>query len=331
MKKLLLGDELFDVDLQEVTMAVTSTALIHGRIRVLCFKSDSERLIPFEKIRDQVGAGTLRIQRQGMPLIPPALQASPALDDATGRAMRVIAEVREYSRRDPHVRLVQATEQPGRNYARNVGITASRARSFALTDADDIAGSGWVRAMGTALRDHDLVTGPLELDRLNPALLADSRGRRHEWKSPTFCDVFPAAHGNNIGMQRAAYDRIGGFDEDPRLLGSEDIEISMRAWMDGIVLFFATDAVVHYRYRTDPRVLWQQGRRYGRSRPMLVRKLREAGRPRPPRFAGWRSWAWLVVHIGDLRRPERRAAWVWVAGNRLGQLEGSIRYRALFV
>ena len=239
--------------------------------------------------------------------------------------------VHGYSQRDPRVRLVSASEQPGRNYARNVGIHASDARSFALTDADDIAGSGWVRAMGTALREHALVTGPLELGRLNSEFLADSRGGRHESVSPTFHNIFPAAHGNNFGMQREAWTRIGGFDEDPRLLGSEDIEISMRAWLDGIQLYFATDAVVHYRYRTEPRVLWQQSRRYGRSRPMLVRKLIEAGRPRPPRFGGWRSWAWLAVHAPDLARTERRAGWVWVAGNRLGQLEGSIRYRALFV
>lgn len=231
----------------------------------------------------------------------------------------------------PQFRLVSASELPGRNYARNIGIAASRGRSFALTDADDIVGPHWLAAMGDALRDHELVTGPLELDQLNPKALAASRGRRHEWKSPTFSGVFPAAHGNNFGMRRAAYERIGGFDEDPRLLGSEDIEISMRAWMDGIVLFFAPDAVVHYRYRTDPYVLWQQGHRYGKSRPMLVRKLVEARRPRPSRFAGWQSWVWLVVHIPDLRIAERRAAWVWVAGNRLGQLEGSIRYRCLFI
>jgi hypothetical protein len=33
----------------------------------------------------------------------------------------------------------------------------------------------------------------------------------------------------------------------------------------------------------------------------------------------------------DLRSREGRAAWTWVAGNRIGQLEGSIRYRALFL
>lgn len=241
------------------------------------------------------------------------------------------AVVEDYAARDPRVRLVRADGQPGRNYARNVGIAASRGRGIALTDADDIVGPRWVAAMGDALREHRLVTGPLELDELNPAELAGSRGRRHEWKSPTFWDVFPAAHGNNFGIQREWYERVGRFDEDPRLLGSEDLEISMRAYLAGITLYFATDAVVHYRYRTEPEVLWQQARRYGRSRPMVVRLAIQRGLRRPPRFAGWRSWVWLIVHLPDLVRPERRAAWVWVAGNRLGQLEGSVRYRTLFL
>jgi hypothetical protein len=105
----------------------------------------------------------------------------------------------------------------------------------------------------------------------------------------------------------------------------------MRAAIDGAELHFAPGALVHYRYRTEPRVLWAQGRRYGRSRPMVVRLIRERGLRRPPRFAGWRSWVWLVVHLPDALRPERRAGWVWVAGNRVGQLEGSIRYRTVFL
>ena len=239
--------------------------------------------------------------------------------------------VHEYQRRDPRFRVVAANERQGISYARNAGIEASRSRSFALVDADDLVGHGWVAAMGTALRDHPFVTGPLELARLNPPWLADSRGRRDETEVPTFSGLFPSAHGNNMGMQKELWKSIGGFDEDIRLLGAEDIEFSMRAWLEHIPCSFVPDAIAHYRYRTEPGVLWQQGRRYGRARPLVARMVREQKGIRPRRFGGWRSWAWLVVHVPDLLHPERRAGWVWVAANRLGQLEGSVRYRALFV
>lgn len=239
--------------------------------------------------------------------------------------------VHEYHRRDPRFRVIAANERQGISYARNAGIEASRGRSFALVDADDLVAHGWVAAMGTALRDHPFVTGPLELGRLNPPWLVDSRGRRDETEAPTFSGLFPTAHGNNMGMQKALWEKIGGFDEDIRLLGAEDIEFSMRAWIDRIPCSFVPGAIAHYRYRTEPGVLWQQGRRYGRARPLVARMMRERKGIRPRRFGGWRSWAWLVVHLPDLFHPERRTGWVWVAANRLGQLEGSIRYRALFV
>ena len=239
--------------------------------------------------------------------------------------------VHEYHRRDSRFRVVAANERQGISYARNAGIEASRGRSFALVDADDLVADGWVAAMGTALRVHPFVTGPLELARLNPLWLVDSRGRRDETESPTFSGLFPTAHGNNMGMQKALWEKIGHFDEDPRLLGAEDIEFSMRAWLEGIPCSFVPDAITHYRYRTESGVLWQQGRRYGQARPLVARMVHERKGIRPPRFGGWRSWGWLVVHLPDLVRPERRASWVWVAANRLGQLEGSIRYRSLFV
>ena len=239
--------------------------------------------------------------------------------------------VKSYQSRDARFRVVAADDRQGISYARNAGISASSGRSFALVDADDLVADGWVAAMGAALDAHPFVTGPLELELLNPSWLVDSRGRRDETEAPTFAGMFPTAHGNNMGMQRALWEHIGGFDEDVRLLGAEDIEFSMRAWFERIPCTFVPTAIAHYRYRTEPGVLWQQGRRYGRARPLVARRLIEAGRPRPPRFGGWRSWAWLAVHAPDLARADRRAGWVWVAGNRLGQLEGSIRYRALFV
>jgi glycosyltransferase involved in cell wall biosynthesis len=241
-----------------------------------------------------------------------------------------VAVVERVSAADPRVRLVRATERAGLNYARNVGIGAARGRSFALCDADDIVAPGWVAAMGDALAEHPLVTGVLELDLLNPRWLAESRGRGDERGLPTFHGIFPTVHGNNMGMQRAAWERLGRFDEDV-IIGSDDVELSMRAWNDGMPVTFVPDAVVHYRYRSEPSALWRQGRNYGRSRPLVVRRLREQGLPTPHRIAGWRSWLWLGAHVPDLRTHEGRAAWVWVAANRVGQVEGSVRYRSIFL
>ena len=240
------------------------------------------------------------------------------------------AMVTARGRIDGRVRLVAAAARAGLNYARNTGIDASRGTSFALCDADDIAAPGWVAAMGNALADHELVTGPLELDLLNPQWLADSRGRGDERGLPMFHGIFPTVHGNNMGMQRDAWDRIGRFDEDV-LIGSDDVELSMRAWLAGTPVEFVPAACVHYRYRPEPRALWRQGRNYGRSRPLVVRRLRERGLACPSRIAGWRSWLWLVVALPRLRSQHGRATWLWVAANRWGQLEGSIRYRALFI
>ena len=142
--------------------------------------------------------------------------------------------------------------------------------------------------------------------------------------------IFPTVHGNNMGMQRAAWVKLGRFDEDV-LIGSDDVELSMRAWLEGVPVSFVGGAVVHYRYRPEPRALWRQGRSYGRSRPLVVRRLRDRGLACPGRFAGWRSWVWLLLHIGSLASPNGRARWLWVAGNRVGHVEGSIRYRSLFL
>ena len=231
---------------------------------------------------------------------------------------------------DTTVAIVDASRRAGLNYARNAGIEASLGRSFVLCDADDVVAPGWVAAMGRALEHRSLVTGPLELDRLNPKWLADSRGRGDERGLPSFHGIFPTVHGNNMGMQRAVWSELGRFDEDV-LIGSDDVELSMRAWLAGVEATFVPDAVVHYRYRPEPSALWRQGRNYGRSRPLVMRRLRERGVECPSRLAGWRSWLWLIAHVPDLRSAAGRAAWVWVAGNRVGQLEGSIRYRTIFL
>lgn len=47
--------------------------------------------------------------------------------------------------------------------------------------------------------------------------------------------------------------------------------------------------------------------------------------------AGWRSWIWLVVTVLRLATPGGRAAWVWTADNRLGNMRRSVENRVVYL
>jgi glycosyltransferase involved in cell wall biosynthesis len=223
--------------------------------------------------------------------------------------------VAEYASRDPRVRLTVASGAKGAAAVRNAGIAQTDARAIAMCDADDIVGPGWVAAMGDALAAHAAVTGPLEVVEHNPAWLVRTRGAPPRTEPATFHDLFPLLPAGNFGMQRAAWDKIGGFD--PHVIANEDADLSLRVWERGISVHFAAEALVHYRYRTKARELFRQGFTYGTFRPLVARRARACGL-RVPRAAGWRSWLVLVAWLPRLTTSEGRASWMWVAGVRSG-------------
>ena len=207
--------------------------------------------------------------------------------------------------RDPRVRLERAVERTGIGYSRNVGIRASRADAIAMCDADDVVHPGWVAAIGEALQDVEFVTGPLDVHTLNADWLVRTRGLAIESGAGSFMGVFPFAHSCNVGFRRSLVDRIGYFDETLR--NGSDVELSYRAWRDGVPLHYLDAAVVSYRYRTTLRDLWLQARAYGRAKPELVRRFRADG-TQIETTRNWRGWLWLVRHAGLLVHREGRAA-----------------------
>ncbi|HUQ64314.1 MAG TPA: glycosyltransferase [Acidimicrobiales bacterium] len=226
------------------------------------------------------------------------------------------------------LRLVQS-DRAGASFARNLGVAETGADHIAFVDADDVVAAGWLPAMGDCLRSHEFVTGPLELDRLNPEWVARSRGRAMESQRPTFYGIFPYAHGCNFGVHRGHWEQMGGLDE--RMTATEDIEFSLRMWLAGIPAFFEPAAIVHYRYRTDPGSLWRQGLQYGRWRPLVARRLVDVGREPPSRVAGWKSWAHLFRQLPQAGSAEGRALLAWSAGNRIGHLIGSVEHRIVLL
>ncbi len=244
------------------------------------------------------------------------------VDNGSRDATRAIVD--RYATRDARVRRVDASDRSGVSHTRNVGLGAARAESVAMCDADDVVADGWVRAMGTALREHEFVTGPLDVDRLNPGWVADSRGRAIGAGPGDFHGVFPFAHSCNLGVRKAVAVACGGFDE--RLDTGEDIELSFRLWRADVALTYVPAALVHYRYRTSIGELWDQSRAHARVAPWLEHQVRDAGVALPA-DGEWRRWLWLGRHCGLLATRSGRAHWVSVAGGRVGRLEGRWRAR----
>lgn len=237
--------------------------------------------------------------------------------------------VGRYAATNARVRLVPATAAAGIGYARDTGIAAARSDQVAICDGDDVVFPGWVRVMGEALQVHDCVTGPMELDRLNPPWLAESRGRSGATGLPSFHGLFPVFRGGNFGLRRPTWEKVGGFDNSIR--GCEDVEYSLRLGLADIEIVNVGSAVVSYRYQQGSRDLFRQGWTYGRDRPLIARRTEGAGLGHAPRAPGLRSWAWLVIHLPGLRTREGRALWCWVAGSRLGHLWGSLIHRRILV
>lgn len=227
------------------------------------------------------------------------------------------------------LRVVSASAHADKSHALNVGVAATDADGFAFTDADDIVMPGWVAAAADALGKAAIVTGPLELDSLNPPWLAASRGRSMEEPGASFEGLFPMVRGTNYAMTRTAWEALG--DLPLATYPVDDIDLSLRAHRAGIAIEGWAPMRVRYRYRSEVSQLWRQGIAYGRGRCRIVRKLLDAGDPRPSRIAGWRSWVWLVVSLPRLATTGGRAAWVWTLANRLGQLRGSVEHRLLYL
>ncbi len=241
--------------------------------------------------------------------------------DGTAALVERVAQVSD------RVRLVRANDRNDKSYAVAAGVAAAHADHLVFCDADDIVAPGWLAAIADGLDRHDVVTGPNQLDALNPPCLAASRGRSGDEAIGTFFGIFPCLRGNNYGMRRSVWGAIGPLSEG--FYPVEDLEYSHRCWINGIAIVGLPDAVVYYRYRQEAGALWRQGHKYGEGRVRVARLLRDEGRQTPPRFAGWKSWVTLVLTVPITVTSAGRARWAWIAGNRLGQLVGSVRYRLI--
>jgi glycosyltransferase involved in cell wall biosynthesis len=126
--------------------------------------------------------------------------------------------------------------------ARNRGAAAARADVLAFTDADCAPAPGWLAAGLAALDDADLVQGRVapepgaSLGPFDRSLWIDAES-----------GLFETA---NLFVTRAAFERVGGFEEwldtGGTKLIAEDVWFGWRAVRAGSRMRFSPEALVHH-------------------------------------------------------------------------------------
>lgn len=237
--------------------------------------------------------------------------------------------IQEYSKRFPHIRVVDASARQGQPHALNVGIAAAAAEAIAICDADDVVAPGWVAAMGEALSEHDFVAGRMETRRLNPEWVYASIGQHPQMaglQASTYPPHLPHAGSGNLGIRRSVHDRVGGFNEDfPYLL---DTEYCFRVQLAGVKLQYWPQAVVHLRCRATLGGIYGQARNWSQYEVLLFSRYRKTNARE-----WWRWRAYVGIWLASIKQLPRlasfqtgRALIAWRLGRQVGILRGALRY-----
>jgi glycosyltransferase involved in cell wall biosynthesis len=234
--------------------------------------------------------------------------------------------VRGYRPSVPRLVIADASRLRARAHACNVGARAASGSALLFVDSDDALAPDYISAMAGALREHPLVCGRLEVDSLNPYWTRAMRPSPQFDGPGSFHDFLPQAFGASLGMRRALFESLGGFDESIRW--TEDRDLCWRAQLDaGASIVFVPDAVVHYRYRQTLRGIFTQARNWSREERLMRRRYEPRGMPPGSRHPIIRGLWGLMKHARRLPHPAGRAFWFKRLGHVIGGTEGRLRRR----
>ena len=243
------------------------------------------------------------------------------VDNGSTDATSAVAQ--SFADRLPHFSLLTPPEPGYQARGINHGIEHSKGEAVVFLDSDDLVGPDYLLHLGRALATRPFVGAKLDIDRLNPP---DVRARRRPLQTDridTFCGYLPAVVGAAMAARRGPLEHVGGWDD--RLPTQHDLDLSWRLSRAGYPATLVPEAVLHYRYRTGVRAIFEQEYGYGDGEVALYRKYRSAGlRRRGPRQLAAGSWQFALAVL-RLPRPGGAARLATVLGINLGRLRGSIR------
>jgi glycosyltransferase involved in cell wall biosynthesis len=170
-------------------------------------------------------------------------------------------------------RVLRPSAGGGPNTARNAGIDAAQADLVALVDDDTEAPPGWLRAIVEGAARHpeaDAFGGPIRARLEGPAPRACGR----EDAPITSLDLGPADRevelvwSANMALRRAAFARVGAFDERFSTGGDEEEWLRRLRAAGGRVVYLAGAGLDHRRAGDDARLRALMRGAYRRGRNM---------------------------------------------------------------
>jgi GT2 family glycosyltransferase len=174
---------------------------------------------------------------------------------------------------------VVSAPQRNRSLARNRGVAAASHELIAFTDTDCAPAPGWLAALVRCLESAPLAAGPVHIrTRADPNM-----AERFDllWRYPQERYVAAGvATSANLGIRRAAFDAVGGYD--PRFHHGEDTDLCLRAADAGFAIGWCPAAEISHPAATTLRDVARRGFEHGASARRLARAH--------PGRAGRRYW-----------------------------------------
>ena len=236
--------------------------------------------------------------------------------------------VRSYQERLPQLRWIVAAGVSGPSHARNEAAKVATADVLAFCDSDDVVDDRWLVELVRGLAAVDLASGPLSTERLNERY--QSGWRPTPQQGPPRAGAFhPVAVTSNMAIRRDLFLLVGMFDES--FTWGHDDEFSYRLQLKGLSYAYVPTAVVHYRLRSSVRAMMRREFQDEVAAAHLFSVFGAEGYPRASPLGVLKHWAWLLLHVGDLRRRETAGRWLRKAAGAVGRLRGSLRYRVIYL
>ena len=250
-----------------------------------------------------------------------------------GSTDATVAVARSWADRLARLRVIDAPEQSGANFARNRGVRASRGRLLLFCDADDRASSTWVERMARASERADFLGGPLDFLALNSARQRAWYGGESEVPGiRPWTGYLSWVTSANLGMTAALAETLGPFDT--RFVGAgDDIAVSWRLTLLGTPPTAVPDAVMHYRLRPAGLPAWRHQYLYAKRMVTLYREFAPMGMPRREWKEAWGSWRYTLIRsaLAPLLPPAQRQSALRELAYNVGKAVGSAGERTLFL